>query len=92
MAEIERRGHKFKVHKPVDCRIRVEGQGIEAEGEIYIHEATGTYRESVLGWGTDCSSLEQALDRVCKRMIERSAKPSQEELCKGMDEFYDSLE
>ena len=43
-------GEDFEVSEPKNCRIKVVGKGLT--GDIKIHEATGTYRESVMGWGS----------------------------------------
>lgn len=83
-------GEEFEVSEPKDCRIQVTGKGLT--GEITIHEATGMYRESVLGWGTDQPSLENALNAVCARILKRASKPTQEDLCKPMAAFYENLD
>ena len=82
-------GEEFEVSEPKNCKIEVVGKGLT--GEITIHESTGTYRESLLGWGTDKPTLEDALNGVCRRILDRAAKESTETLCKGMDAFYESL-
>ena len=43
-------GEDFEVSEPKNYRIKVVGKGLT--GDIKIHEATGTYRESVMGWGS----------------------------------------
>ena len=83
-------GEEFEVSEPKNCRIEVTGKGYT--GEITIHEATGTYRESVLGWGTDQPTLERALTNVCARILERASKPTKEDLCKPMEPFYKNLD
>lgn len=83
-------GEEFEVSEPKNCRIEVLGVGLT--GEITIHEATGMFRESVMGWGTDQSTMDSAIRAVCRRMIQRAAKDSREALCKGMGEFYENLE
>ena len=50
------------------------------------------YREDVNGWGSDQPTLDSALKQCCNRIIERAKKESKEALCKGMDDFYDTLE
>ena len=40
-------GEDFEVSEPKNCHIKVVGKGLT--GYIKIHEATGTYRESVMG-------------------------------------------
>ena len=83
-------GEEFEVSAPKDCRIEVVGKGLT--GEITIHETTGMYRESVMGWGTDQSTLEGALRAVCRRILDRASKESPETLCKGMGHFYEKLD
>ena len=82
-------GEKFKVSEPKDSRMEVTGKGITAS--IKIHEATRMYRESLDGWGTDQTTLEAALNAACRRILQRSKKPSNDELRKGLEEFYDNL-
>ena len=82
-------GEDFEVSEPKNCRIKVVGKGLT--GDIKIHEATGTYRESVMGWGSEHQTLDSALNRVCRRILDRAAKDTAG-LCKGMDEFYQSLD
>ena len=84
------KGEEFDVSAPKDCRIEVVGKGLT--GEITIHETTGMYRESLMGWGTDQPTLDDALKRVCGRILERASKEPTENLCKGMDQFYEGLD
>ena len=90
MKTYEYEGEKFTVSEPRDSRIEVTGKGMTAQ--ITIHEATRMYRESLDGWGTDQTTLEGALKAACRRILERSKKPSNDELRKGLEDFYDSLE
>ena len=83
-------GEEFEVSEPKNCRITVTGKGLT--GHITIHDATGMYREDVLGWGTNQPILNSALKQCCKRILERAAKDSKEKLCKSMDDFYEKLE
>ena len=83
-------GEDFEVSEPKNCKIQVVGKGLT--GEITINDATGTYREEVKGWGTEQPTLDRALNGVCRRILNRAAKESTETLCKGMDEFYESLD
>ena len=82
-------GEEFQVYEPKDDRIAVMGLGFT--GYITIHSSTGMYRESLDGWGTDRASLEQALDAVCARILDRAKQPSKEELRNGLFEFYENL-
>ena len=79
----------FEVSDPKDCKITVAGKGLT--GEITIHEQTGMYREALMGWGTDQPSIESAMNGICRRILERAARDSKGELCKGMSEFYEDL-
>ena len=83
-------GEEFEMSAPKDCRIQVVGKGLT--GEITIHDTTGMYRESLMGWGTDHPTLDGALKGVCRRILDRAEKESTETLCKGMDQFYESLD
>ena len=58
---------------------------------VSIHSATNQFRESLDGWGSDHPSLQLALDAGCRRILEKSARPTKEQLCSEMDEFYSSL-
>ena len=82
-------GETFDISEPKDCRMTVTGKGLTAV--ISIHEATSMYREDLNGWGTDCPTLQDALDGACRRILDMAGKPSKDELCKGMDEFFNKL-
>ena len=84
------KGYIFEVYEPKDCQIAVKSKGLP-DGNITIHEATGSFREDVLGWGTDQANLESALSNVCNRMIQRGKKSNRETKCKEMDEFFSNL-
>ena len=85
----EYEGEKFEVSEPQDGQIAVTGQGLTAY--ITVHDATGMYRESLDGWGTDQNTLKGALDSACRRILDKSKKPSQDVLLKGLHDFYESL-
>ena len=87
--DYEYKGEKFTISKPDNCSMNVSKDGFTAE--LTIHQATNKYRESLDGWGMDHDTLKSALDSACRRILEKSAQPSPEELCKGMGEFYDDL-
>lgn len=82
-------GETFEVSEPKDCQMTVTGKGLTAI--ISIHEETGMYRESLNGWGTDQKSLKAAMDGACGRILKMAGRPSKEELCKGMNEFFNEL-
>ena len=83
-------GEDFEVSEPKDCQIEVVGKGLT--GKIQIHESTGMYRESLMGWGTDQPTFDDALKSVCRRILTRASKESTEVLCKEMNQFYEGLD
>ena len=83
-------GEEFEVSEPKGCQIEVVGKGLT--GKITIHEKTGMYRESLMGWGSEQPSLDAALTQVCRHILDRASKESTEDLCKGMDQFYENLD
>ena len=85
----ECQGQKFEVSEPQDGRMAVMGMGLTAS--ITVHKATGMYREGLGGWESDHNTLEGALDRACKRILEKAKKPSNDALLKGLDDLYESL-
>ena len=89
MKTYEYEGETFTVSEPKDSRMEVKGKGMTAY--ITIHEATNMYREDLDGWGTDQTTLEGALNGACRRILEKSKKPSNDELHKGLAKFYDNL-
>ena len=82
-------GETFTVTKLDACEMEVVGKGLTAK--ISIHTATNRYRASLHGWGSDYSSLKEALNGACKRILENASRPSPKELCEGMDDFYKLL-
>ena len=82
-------GEEFIITKPEACAMKVSSG--EYTAIVSIHSATNQFRESLDGWGSDHSSLQQALDAACRRILEKSARPTKEQLCSEIDEFYSSL-
>ena len=82
-------GEEFTIAKPDACMMKVS-RG-EFTAIISIHSATNQFRESLDGWGSDHPSLQRALEAACRRILEKSARPSQEQLCSEMNEFYAAL-
>ena len=80
---------EFVITKPESCTMKVS-RG-EDTAIISIHSATNQYRESLDGWGADHPSLQQALDAACVRILKKAARPTKEQLCSEMDDFYSSL-
>ena len=85
----EYEGDKFEVFEPQDRRIAVKGKGLTAY--LTVHEATGMYREDLDGWGSDHNTLNEALDRACRQILNKSKKPSTDTLLKGLQDFYKTL-
>ena len=81
---------EFVITKPDGCAMQVTKGRYTAV--ISVHPATNLFRESLDGWGNDHASLHAALDSACRRMLDKSARPSKEELCSEMGKFYESLE
>ena len=82
-------GEEFVITKPETCAMKVSRGKYTAI--ISIHSATNQFRESLDGWGNDHPSLQRALDAACRRILEKLARPTKEQLCTEMDEFYSSL-
>ncbi len=85
----EYEGEKFEVSEPQDGRIAVKGK--ELTTYITVHEATGMYREALDGWGSDQNTLDGALNGACRRILDKSKKPSKDTLLKGLHDFYETL-
>ena len=83
-------GEEFVVTKPEACSMEVSRDNYKAV--ISIHTATNQFRESLDGWGIDHPSLQRALDAACRRILDKAARPSKEQLCSEMDAFYESLD
>ena len=86
----EYQGEKFKVFEPKDGRMEVQGLGLT--GAVYVHRPTGQYRGEALGWGAASDSPKGALDVACRQILNRAARPKDEDLRKGLGEFFDSLD
>ena len=84
------RGEEFLITKPDGCAMKVTKGRYTAV--ISIHAATNLFREDLDGWGSEHTSLQAALDSACRRILDKSARPSKEELCSEMGKFYESLE
>ena len=82
-------GETFTVTKLDACEMEVVGKGLTAK--ISIHTATNRYRADLHGWGSNYSSLKEALNGACRRILENASRPSPKELCQGMDDFYGHL-
>ena len=83
------KGEEFVVTKPEACAMKVTKDKYTAD--ISIHSATNQFRESLDGWGSDHPSLQLALDAACRRIMDKSVRPTKEQLCSEIDQFYESL-
>ena len=83
-------GEEFVVTKPEACSMEVSRDNYKAV--ISKHTATNQFREPLDGWGIDHPSLHRALDAACRRILDKAARPSEEQLCSEMDAFYESLD
>lgn len=83
-------GEEFELSEPKNGQMEVVGVGLT--GRISIHEATGKFRESVMGRGSDQPTMRAAVLVVCTRMLARSKGATREDLCRQMDEYYEDLE
>ena len=70
---------------------RLELKGKALTGYVYVHAATGMFRGEVKGWGSQHKTPQAALGATCRRILERSKVPLEEELQKELREFYESL-
>ena len=80
---------EFVVTKPEACVMNVTKGDYTAV--ISIHTTTNKFREALDGWGQDHPSLRAAIDAACRRILDKSAQPSPEQLCSEMDKFHESL-
>ena len=83
------KGEEFLVTKPEACVMNVT-KG-EYTAVVSIHAQTNTFRGDLDGWGSNHSSLPDALNAACDRILEKLAQPTPEQLCSEMDKFHESL-
>ena len=80
---------QVQVSKPDDGRMEIRALGFTAH--VYVFLATLEYRAELNGWGRNFKKLDDALNYACHRIIENAGSPSEEELRKMLDTFYDDL-
>ena len=85
----EFQGEKFRVFKPANDRVTVEGKGLTAT--LTVADGTGKFRDNLGGYWYQHSDPKTALDNACRRIIERVDGPSQDDLRKELQEFYEEL-
>ena len=83
-------GETFKIFEPDNNKIIVEG--LDMTGTVSFSEKTNQYTGAVLLMEVHFDTPTGALEYVCNRMIKRSRQPDQEELTKGLHQFFETLE
>lgn len=82
-------GEKMKLTELSDGRLALEGK--QLTGYVSIHQATGMYRGSVDGWGSQHKTPEEALDAACRWLLRKAEAESVEALEKQLHKFYEEL-
>lgn len=80
-------GEKMTLKQLDDGSLTLEGKGLT--GHVSIHSATGMYRGSVDGWGSQHKTPREALDAACRWLLRKAATESEEALKKELQEFYE---
>lgn len=81
-------GEKMELSELEDGRLALQGKGLT--GYVSIHTATGMYRGSVDGWGSQHKTPKEALDAACRWLLKRAETESEEALRKQLHEFYEA--
>ena len=82
-------GEKMKLTELEDGRLALEGR--QLTGYVTIHRATGMYRGSVDGWGSQHKTPKEALDAACGWLLRKAEAQSVEALEKQLHQFYQEL-
>ena len=77
---------EMKLTQLDDGRLALDGKGLT--GHVSVHRATGMYRGSVDGWGSQHKTPREALDAACRWLLRKAATQSEEALKKELDKFY----
>ena len=85
----EFQGEKFRVFQPNNDRVTVEGMGLTAA--LTVDDGAGKFRDELGGYWYQHSDPKLALDNACRRIIKRVGGPSQDDLRKELQKFYDEL-
>ena len=82
---------EMKLTQRDDGRLALEGKGLT--GYVSVHSATGMYRGSVDGWGSQHKTPKEALDAACGWLLRKVQTQSEEALNKKrLHEFYKDWE
>ena len=80
-------GEEFEIAQVGACQIRVSYQGYSGT----ISPMAGLFHAVLDGSGPKCPDLKSALDQLCGALIERAKRPPNDDLCKQIDDFYNSV-
>ena len=80
-------GEEMKLKELEDGRLALEGK--QLTGYVSIHTATGMYRGSVDGWGSQHKTPGEALNAACRWLVKKAGTQSEEALQKQLHEFYE---
>ena len=80
-------GEEMKLKELEDGRLSLEGK--QLTGYVSIHTATGMYRGSVDGWGSQHKTPREALDAACRWLLKKAETKTEEALQKQLHEFYE---
>ena len=83
------KGEKFAVSKPDECTMDVSAKGITAR--IYVNKTTNRYHVGLDGSATGHDEPSGLLDEACTRILHKAARPTSDDLCKGLDDLYEKL-
>ena len=81
---------EMKLTQLDDGRLALDGKGLT--GYVSVHPATGMYRGSVDGWGSQHKTPKDALDAACGWLLRKAQTLSEEALKKRLREFYEDWE
>lgn len=94
MKDFKYDGSVFQIKQGGDCTLVVTDgtNSVSVEASRRLGEAPFVYRlPNGLGW--QASSEKGAIEGACKKLIELQAhRPTHEELCKSLSDFYDNLD
>ena len=88
--EYEHKSEKFKVFKPENDSISIEG--LDGAGSVSIDRKRRVYLYSTPGViSYPANTVEQAFKKIADRLIKNAGRPPVAQLRKGLDEFYEDL-
>ncbi|MCY4539707.1 MAG: hypothetical protein OXE52_15945 [Chloroflexi bacterium] len=93
MKQYKYNGEVFEITQDGDCKLLVSDgkNSVSVEASDKFGRQPFVYRlENGLGW--QANSEESAVEGACRKLVElQKPRPSQEDLCKTLSEFYDKL-